>query len=299
MATLPIVAVTGAVIAASWGNDARTGLTENPANLATAKGDVFAATAAGAIARVAVGADQTFLVADSSQSAGVAWQEGFLQQFGNSVRLYAIWPHPRVTEAGTLDGVIVNGVFGRVGGGAGTARIGENYENTNRWAYAEYVTGTGGAAADEAVADWLLGWTVPRLLPRMLLAAGTVDTASVEYRLGFGDGTLDVDPTNGAFFRSLSGGNWFAVVRNAGVETATDTTIAPTTAPKEFELRFVSATQVDFYIDGTLRRSETGANIPAIDTEIRPGVAVQALAAAAKELRTSLWLAFSHMTKVA
>lgn len=42
-------------------------------NLADAKGDVAAATAADTWARVAVGADGTFFEADSAQSAGVKW----------------------------------------------------------------------------------------------------------------------------------------------------------------------------------------------------------------------------------
>lgn len=40
----------------------------------TTKGDLFAATGADAGARVAVGADDSTLVADASQSAGLAWQ---------------------------------------------------------------------------------------------------------------------------------------------------------------------------------------------------------------------------------
>jgi hypothetical protein len=40
----------------------------------TTKGDIAAATAADAAARVAVGANDSMLVADSSESAGLAWQ---------------------------------------------------------------------------------------------------------------------------------------------------------------------------------------------------------------------------------
>ncbi len=42
-------------------------------DIVDAKGDIIAATAADAVARVAVGANTTMLVADSSASAGVAW----------------------------------------------------------------------------------------------------------------------------------------------------------------------------------------------------------------------------------
>jgi len=45
----------------------------NLINLPTTKGDILAATGAGAMARVGVGANNSFLVADSSQTAGVKW----------------------------------------------------------------------------------------------------------------------------------------------------------------------------------------------------------------------------------
>lgn len=42
-------------------------------SLVDAKGDIIVATAADAVARVAVGANTTMLVADSSTATGVAW----------------------------------------------------------------------------------------------------------------------------------------------------------------------------------------------------------------------------------
>jgi hypothetical protein len=45
----------------------------NLINLPTTKGDILAATGAGAMARVGVGTNNSFLVADSSQTAGVKW----------------------------------------------------------------------------------------------------------------------------------------------------------------------------------------------------------------------------------
>ena len=45
----------------------------NLVNIPTTKGDILAATGAGAMARVGVGANNSFLVADSTQTAGVKW----------------------------------------------------------------------------------------------------------------------------------------------------------------------------------------------------------------------------------
>jgi hypothetical protein len=45
----------------------------SPATLSTAKGDIVAATAAGVVARVGVGANTAVLTADSTQSSGIKW----------------------------------------------------------------------------------------------------------------------------------------------------------------------------------------------------------------------------------
>jgi len=47
---------------------------EIPVGIVTAKGDIIAATASGAVSNVAVGADGSTLVANSSAGAGVSWQ---------------------------------------------------------------------------------------------------------------------------------------------------------------------------------------------------------------------------------
>jgi hypothetical protein len=89
------------------------------------------------------------------------------------------------------------------------------------------------------------------------------DTFTVE--IGFGN-AFSSSPTVGAFFRythSVNAGKWQAVTVVAGVETAADTTI--TAAVDGFHTFKIvansTATQVDFYIDGTLRNSIT-TNIP-------------------------------------
>lgn len=72
------------------------------------------------------------------------------------------------------------------------------------------------------------------------------------------------NPTDGIYFRRQDGagvGNWFAVTRAGGVETATDTTIAGISGYAHFEIEVTSTTQVKFYINGTLRATHT-TNIP-------------------------------------
>lgn len=65
----------GDVITASiWNQDVVDNSKASAPDSFTTKGDLFAATAADAGARVGVGADDSTLVADSAQTAGLAWQ---------------------------------------------------------------------------------------------------------------------------------------------------------------------------------------------------------------------------------
>lgn len=84
--------------------------------------------------------------------------------------------------------------------------------------------------------------------------AGFLDSASAE-------------PTDGAYFRyqhTENSGNWTCVTRAAGVETASDSGVAAVhaTAYRALEIQVnAAASQVLFYIDGVLVRTET-ATIP-------------------------------------
>ena len=83
-------------------------------------------------------------------------------------------------------------------------------------------------------------------------------------RLGFLD-SISGEPTNGVFFRythSVNGGEWQAVTRAAGTETATDTNVAASAAWAYFEIEVNAAgTSVAFYINGALVATNT-TNIP-------------------------------------
>jgi hypothetical protein len=73
----PALGTTGATAAA--GNDSRI-LGAVQASLATAKGDLFAATGAGVLVRVGVGSNGQVLTADSAQSTGVKWAAAGMDQ---------------------------------------------------------------------------------------------------------------------------------------------------------------------------------------------------------------------------
>ena len=70
--TPPTVSTGDTITATQWNNLAND-LNETAPGKVTTKGDIIAATGANEVARVAVGANGAGLVADSTQSAGVAW----------------------------------------------------------------------------------------------------------------------------------------------------------------------------------------------------------------------------------
>lgn len=88
--------------------------------------------------------------------------------------------------------------------------------------------------------------------------------ADHEQRIGIMDtGTTAGEPTNGIYFRSVGVGNWFAVCRNGGVETATNTTIAQSTTFRTYRIEINAAgTGVVFYINDVSRATIT-TNLPA------------------------------------
>lgn len=66
--------------------------------------------------------------------------------------------------------------------------------------------------------------------------------------------TSEGDPSSGTFFRAVGAGNWFAVTRDGGVETATDTGVAQSTGFQQFKIVTNAAgNSVAFYIGGVLK----------------------------------------------
>jgi len=67
-------AVPGATVPASWGDQVRANFQASAPDVFTTKGDLFVATGSDAGDRLAIGANDSILVADSGESVGAAWQ---------------------------------------------------------------------------------------------------------------------------------------------------------------------------------------------------------------------------------
>lgn len=107
------------------------------------------------------------------------------------------------------------------------------------------------------------------------------------------------NPTSAIFFRSTNGGNWFAVTRTGGVETASDTTIANVADTfREFFIKMTTPTTVEFYIDNVLRATHT-INIPAVTVQLHVLMAVETSSAAARILRLGTHFGLSYLGRAA
>lgn len=166
------------------------------------------------------------------------------------------------------------------------------YDSTNKWVYlTPSVTASGGAVQVDAQHCYC----TTQLLPEFIMAVQHVSTATNTIRMGLADGVLTADPTNGIYFRNINGGNWEAVVRKAGTETATSTGVAAsTTTPKSYRIKVDSPTQVTFYIAGASVRVETGANIPDVSTVLRGRFGFTTSAIGTFTCRIADWFGVSH-----
>jgi hypothetical protein len=99
---------------------------------------------------------------------------------------------------------------------------------------------------------------------------------------------LNTSESNGVYFRSTDGGNWYAVTRSSGTETATDTGVATnTTNWQRLTCKYTSAS-CTFYIDGVLKATHT-TNIPT--TEANFGMIVVKTAATTGQIAYTVdWL---------
>ncbi|MEK7169520.1 MAG: hypothetical protein AAB700_01620, partial [Patescibacteria group bacterium] len=97
----------------------------------------------------------------------------------------------------------------------------------------------------------------------MRVRRGTNTDPNTTRRIGLASVNDKVNDTPRAiYFRATGAGNWFAVTREASIETATDTGIAQLTSFQIFKIVTNSAgTSVGFYINNVLKATHT-TNIP-------------------------------------
>lgn len=91
-------------------------------------------------------------------------------------------------------------------------------------------------------------------------------------------GTVDgVAKVNGVFFEALAdGGNWDAVTVASGVETRTDTGVAPSTSYRNLTIRFDPDTDTAYFYSGTSLVATHTTNIPlSIALPIFPGMEIK------------------------
>lgn len=130
------------------------------------------------------------------------------------------------------------------------------------------VTPGAGSAVDIRCRDHRPELTSAHLLMR---AKQPNTDAALDRVLGFLDSAVSLTPTNGVFFRADGVGNWFAVTRAAGVETATDTGQALDDVWRKFEIRQTEDDVVVFLIDDVVVANHT-TDIPAADLMLRQAI---------------------------
>lgn len=93
--------------------------------------------------------------------------------------------------------------------------------------------------------------------------------------LGFGDGVVGAEHSNGCYFKYTHGtnsGKYQCVTAAATVRTATDSGVAQTILYKTFEIRVAAdASSVTFLIDGTVVATNT-SNIPSAGSQLVFGI---------------------------
>lgn len=100
-------------------------------------------------------------------------------------------------------------------------------------------------------------------------------------RVGIGNASTDDPPANGVYFEKLGADtNWFAVTRDAGVQTRTDTGVAVTSTWMRFRVRRVDATTIGFSLNSGTEQTHT-ANIPTV--ALNPFIAISNNAASANK----------------
>lgn len=126
-----------------------------PATIVDVKGDLIVATAADTVARVAAGANDLALIADSAQAAGVKWAHPVLSSLKHTITADVT-----MTTAGTFyDGPSIN--LGSVGTWFLSGAV--FLENTSATAVTEFGAKLWDGTTVESAADWLTRATNDRI----------------------------------------------------------------------------------------------------------------------------------------
>ncbi len=151
--------------------------------------------------------------------------------------------------------------------GVGSGFTNEDNDGSSRVGIGDLRTGTdvGGTSAVLTSPTILrFGGGVHRLRWDCFQTSLSDGTNTFTLRIGFID-SPSAEPTDGVYFRythSVNSGEWQAVTRAAGVETATDTNVAAILTWAFFEIEVNAAgTSAAFYINGVLVATNT-TNIP-------------------------------------
>lgn len=147
---------------------------------------------------------------------------------------------------------------------------------------------TGRAALMGSATGVLFGGGEWHFMEINLIAVASDATDRYTVRLGFGDNDAG-EPTDGIYFRysdNLNGGEWQAVTRAGGSETATDTNVALDTANYvKFEIIVnAGATSVDFLINGSTVATNT-TNIPSAATGTLPGSIIKSAGSNSRQVQ--------------
>ena len=236
-------------------------------NLANAKGDIIGATAADTWDRLAVGTDGQVLVADSSQSTGLKWgsASSWTTMLVDDFVFTTLLTHMTSVVSGA-------GAAFTTGGGGTIANLACGTTTTGsvtlRPANAQYVYAGYSTQAMETSVN--VG-VVSDGTNSFQVVAGWLKSDSLSLMT---HGSFFLYDTQGTVTGSAASANWQCCTVNASTRTYTTTAVAvPTVGYSKLRVEQVNATDVRFYIDGTLVATHT-TNIP-INSWLNPALTIK------------------------
>mgnify|MGYP001608083851 CR=1 FL=1 len=226
------------------------------------KGDLLVASAATTLTKLAVGANDTVLTADSTQATGVKWASAATSIL-TTYQLHEDFQSP-------LDTVTAAAGNFRLPSGAYILGLPTTPFGTSTDARGYVRFGGDGTNIPQLVGpyDDLAGTTLklpvkasdsPTLTLRCANAAGT---GAALRRIGAAATTLTAAPANGIYIQWSGTGNYFLYSRAASSESTLDSGIANSTTLRGFKIT-ISTTSLELFVDGVSKGTIT-TNIPSV-----------------------------------